>query len=52
MGDDQEFSIEVDTADFIKSMAVKGSEENEIFLDFQKLHGYPAESRRIVLPPS
>ncbi len=36
MGKDQEFSIEVDTADFIKSMVVKGSEENQVFLDFQK----------------
>jgi thiol-disulfide isomerase/thioredoxin len=35
MGVDQEFSIEVDTVDFIKSMTVKGSEENEIFLGFQ-----------------
>ncbi len=36
LGNDQEFSIEVDTVDFIKSMIVKGSEENEIFLGFQR----------------
>jgi len=36
MGDDQDFSVEVDTVDFIKSMTVKGSEENEIFLGFQR----------------
>jgi thiol-disulfide isomerase/thioredoxin len=36
MGKDQDFSIDVDTADFIKSMVVKGSEENQVFLDFQK----------------
>jgi thiol-disulfide isomerase/thioredoxin len=36
MGEDQDFSIEVDTADFIKSMVIKGSEENQIFLDFQR----------------
>lgn len=36
MGKDQEFSIEVDTADFIKSMVVKGSDENQVFLGFQK----------------
>jgi thiol-disulfide isomerase/thioredoxin len=36
MGEDQDFSIEVDTSDFIKSMVIKGSEENQIFLDFQR----------------
>jgi len=36
VGNDQEFSIEVDTVDFIKSMVVKGSDENEIFLGFQR----------------
>jgi len=36
MGADQEFSIEVDTTDFINSMIIKGSDENQVFLDFQK----------------
>lgn len=31
----QNFSIETDTADFIKSMKVKGSEENKFFYDYQ-----------------
>ena len=36
MGDDQEFSLETDTFDFIKSLSYKGSEENKVFLDFQR----------------
>jgi thiol-disulfide isomerase/thioredoxin len=36
MGSDQDFFIEVDTVDFLKSMTIKGSEENQIFLDFQR----------------
>ena len=36
MGKDQKFSIEVDTSDFINTMTVKGSDENQIFSDFQK----------------
>jgi thiol-disulfide isomerase/thioredoxin len=36
MGDDQTFSINVDTTDFLKTLAIKGSEENQIFLDFQE----------------
>jgi len=31
----QNFSIETDTADFVKSMKVKGSEENKFFYDYQ-----------------
>lgn len=31
----QNFSIETDTADFIKSMKVKGSDENKYFYDYQ-----------------
>jgi thiol-disulfide isomerase/thioredoxin len=36
MGNDQEFSIKSDTADFINTLAFEGSEENTIFLDFQR----------------
>ena len=36
MGKDQEFSLETDTADFINTLSFKGSEENQIFLDFQR----------------
>ena len=36
MGDDQTFSIEVDTTDFLNTLTIKGSEENQLFLDFQK----------------
>lgn len=36
MGEDQDFSIEIDTADFVKTMVLKGSDENQIFLDFQR----------------
>ncbi len=36
MGEDQTFGIEVDTTDFIKTLSIKGSEENQVFLDFQK----------------
>lgn len=32
----QKFSIEVDTSDFVNSMKVKGSEENQVFNDYQK----------------
>lgn len=35
MDEGQNFSIETDTADFIKSMKVKGSEENKFFYDYQ-----------------
>jgi len=36
MGDDQHFSIETDTADFLSSLNFDGSLDNQIFLDFQK----------------
>jgi len=36
IGDDQTFTIEVDTIDFVNSLVIKGSEENQLFLDFQK----------------
>jgi alkyl hydroperoxide reductase subunit AhpC len=36
MGKDQEFSLAVDTADFLHTLTIKGSEENQIFVDFQK----------------
>src|SRR4030043_209333 len=32
MGDDQNFNIEVDTANFLQTLNIKGSEENQIFL--------------------
>jgi hypothetical protein len=36
MGDDQSFSVEADTVNFLKTLSIKGSEENQIFLDFQR----------------
>jgi thiol-disulfide isomerase/thioredoxin len=36
MGSDQQFTLETDTADFIKTLSFKGSDENQIFLDFQR----------------
>jgi thiol-disulfide isomerase/thioredoxin len=36
LGEDQTFSLEVDTTDFLKSLTIKGSEENQVFLNFQK----------------
>jgi thiol-disulfide isomerase/thioredoxin len=36
IGADQTFSVETDTVDFVKTMLIKGAEDNEIFLDFQK----------------
>jgi thiol-disulfide isomerase/thioredoxin len=36
MGEDQVFSVETDTVDFLSSLVFKGSEENQVFLDFQK----------------
>jgi peroxiredoxin len=35
MDEGQNFSIETDTTDFVKSMKVKGSEENKFFYDYQ-----------------
>jgi hypothetical protein len=36
MGDDQKFSIRSDTSDFINNLVFSGSQENELFLDFQR----------------
>ena len=36
MGEDQQYVLVTDTADFIRSMQVEGSRENEVFFDFQK----------------
>jgi len=36
LSDDQDFYIETDTVNFIDNMKIKGSDENEIFLGFQK----------------
>ncbi|MBN2522316.1 MAG: DUF5106 domain-containing protein [Bacteroidales bacterium] len=36
MGSDQQFTIQTDTSDFVGSLEFEGSEENQIFLDFQK----------------
>jgi hypothetical protein len=36
IGDDQIFTIETDTLSFVNSMVIKGSEENQVFLDFQR----------------
>ncbi len=42
--DNQEFSLETDTADFVENMKVKGSEQNRAFNDF---HSYMGEQTRI-----
>jgi len=34
--DDQTFSLETDTLDLVKALVIKGSDDNQIFLDFQK----------------
>ncbi len=36
VGDDQKFSIEADTANFIDNLKFEGSDDNSIFLNFQK----------------
>jgi thiol-disulfide isomerase/thioredoxin len=36
LGEDQNFSLDVDTSDFVRSLQIKGSIENQVFLDFQK----------------
>lgn len=36
VGEDQVFSVETDTLDFLNNMVIKGAEENQIFLDFQR----------------
>lgn len=35
IGNDQHFEVETDTANFVKNLKIKGSEENQLFLDFQ-----------------
>jgi thiol-disulfide isomerase/thioredoxin len=36
VGDDQKFSIEADTANFIDNLKIEGSDDNSIFLSFQQ----------------
>jgi thiol-disulfide isomerase/thioredoxin len=36
VGEDQDFSIEADTTDFLNTLAFKGSAENDIFIGFQR----------------
>lgn len=36
MGDDQHFEVSTDTADYVKNLVVKGSIDNELFLEFQQ----------------
>ena len=36
IGEDQNFSINTDTSDFVASTVVKGSEENEVFFQYQR----------------
>jgi thiol-disulfide isomerase/thioredoxin len=36
VGDDQDFSLETDTSDFVRTLSFKGSDENQLFQDFQK----------------
>jgi alkyl hydroperoxide reductase subunit AhpC len=36
MGADQSYSIEVGSSNFLQSLDIKGSDENQIFLDFQR----------------
>ncbi len=36
MGRDQQFFLETDTADFIRTLSFKGSDENQIFMEFQQ----------------
>ncbi|MGC9331328.1 MAG: thioredoxin-like domain-containing protein [Bacteroidales bacterium] len=36
IGDDQKFSIETDTEDFVSNMKIKGSEANEVFNAYQR----------------
>lgn len=35
IGEDQSFVIETDTLDYVKNLKVKGSEENQLFMEFQ-----------------
>jgi thiol-disulfide isomerase/thioredoxin len=36
LGDDQTFEVTTDTSDYVKNLAIKGSVDNELFLDFQR----------------
>jgi thiol-disulfide isomerase/thioredoxin len=36
IGEDQQFSLATDTANFLQSLVIKGSDENQVFLDFQR----------------
>lgn len=36
LGEDQDFSLETDTTDFLNTLAFKGSAENDIFIGFQR----------------
>lgn len=36
IGDDQEFSVTTDSANFLETLVFKGSDENQVFLDFQR----------------
>ncbi len=36
MGEDQDFEISTDTVDYVKNLEVKGSLDNELFIDFQR----------------
>ncbi len=36
LGDDQAFEVSTDTSDYVKNLVVKGSQDNELFLDFQR----------------
>lgn len=36
MGKDQDFNLEVDTTNFLSSLSFKGSDENSLFVDFQR----------------
>lgn len=36
MGNDQHFSLETDTNDYVKNLVVKGSKNNELFAEFQQ----------------
>jgi len=36
IGDDQEFSISADTVDFLNTLEFEGSQENQVFINFQR----------------
>lgn len=49
IGDEQTFFIENDTTDFLDNMVVKGSEQNQAFLDHQKYLRKKKEERKVLL---